>query len=167
MKKNTTKTAKTVGKKEVKKVAPKKTVAAKPAAKPAAPAIDANTVRLMKKEIDDYKMTVGLLEAKVEELQAANLKAKKRISALNQKLAKAKESNSQEQMPDVLKIAGTPLKTTPIAPAPIGVPMSPTSPFSSAAPSPDVVLPSVTPIVPVAIPPVSPDFIKSCKAVMY
>lgn len=166
MKKNTTKTAKTVGKKEVKKVAPKKTVAA-PAAKPATPAIDANTVRLMKKEIDDYKMTVGLLEAKVEELQAANLKAKKRISALNQKLAKAKEGNAQGSMPDVLKIAGTPLKTTPIAPAPIGTPMSPTSPFSSAAPSPDVVLPSVTPIVPVAIPPVSPDFIKSCKAVKY
>lgn len=166
MKKNTTKTAKTVGKKEVKKVAPKKTVAA-PAAKPAEPAIDANTVRLMKKEIDDYKMTVGLLEAKVEELQAANLKAKKRISALNQKLAKAKEGNAQESTSDVLKIVGTPLKTTPIAPAPIGVPMSPTSPFSNAAPSPDVVLPSVTPIVPVAIPPVSPDFIKSCKAVRY
>ena len=48
MKKNTTKTAKTVGKKEVKKVAPKKTVTA-PAKKPAAaPAIDANTVRLMR-----------------------------------------------------------------------------------------------------------------------
>lgn len=167
MKKNTTKTAKTVGKKEVKKVAPKKTVAA-PAAKPAAPAIDANTVRLMKKEIDDYKMTVGMLEAKVEELQAANLKAKKRISALNQKLAKAKEDNAQGSMSDVLKIVETPLKAAPIAPAPVGVPMSPTSPFSSSAePSPDVVLPSVTPIVPVAIPPVSPDFLKSCKAVMY
>lgn len=166
MKKNTTKTAKTVGKKEVKKVAPKKTVSA-PAAKPAAPAIDANKVRLMQKEIDDYKMTVGLLEAKVDELKAANLKAKKRISALNEKLAKSKEGNTQGAIPDVLKIAGTPLKTTPIAPAPVGVPMSPTSPFSSAAPCSDVVLPSVTPIVPVAIPPVSPDFIKSCKAVMY
>ena len=166
MKKNTTKTAKTVGKKEVKKVAPKKTVAA-PAKKPAAPAIDANKVRLMQKEIDDYKMTVGLLEAKVDELKAANLKAKKRISALNEKLAKSKESNAQEPSSDVLKLVGTPLKTTPIAPAPMGTPMSPTSPFSSAATDPNVVQQTVTPIVPVAIPPVSPDFIKSCKAVMY
>ena len=166
MKKNTTKTAKAVGKKEVKKVAPKKTVPA-PAKKPAAPAIDANTVRLMQKDIDDYKMTVGMLEAKVEELMAANLKAKKRISALNAKLAKYKEGNAQESSSDVLKLVGTPLKTTPIAPAPIGVPVAPASPFSSASPSPDVVKPSVTPIVPVAIPPASPEFIKSCKAVMY
>ena len=167
MKKNTTKTAKTVGKKEVKKVAPKKTVTA-PAKKPAAaPAIDANTVRLMQKDIDDYKMTVGLLETKVEELMAANLKAKKRISALNEKLAKYKKGNAQESSSDVLKLVGTPLKTTPIAPAPIGVPVAPASPFSSASPSPDAVKLSVTPIVPVAIPPASPEFIKSCKAVMY
>lgn len=165
MKKNTTKTAKTVGKKEVKKVAPKKTVPA-PAKKPAAPAIDADKVRLMQKEIDCYKVTVGQLEKKVDELKAANLKAKKRISALNEKLAKSKEGNAQEST-DILKIVGTPLKTTPIAPAPIGVPVAPASPFSSASPSPDVVHPSVTPIVPVAIPPASPEFIKSCKAVMY
>lgn len=164
MKKNNAKSAKTVSK-EVKKVAPKKTVAAAPK-KPAAPVIDANKVRLMQKTIDDYKMTVGLLEQKVVDLKAANLKAKKRIAALNEKLAKKKELYQVREAYQVVEPQALVLPKVAAAPS---APISPFSPQTSVADG-DVVRPTLsTPQVQpaIAIPPVSPDFIKSCTAVRY
>lgn len=118
------------------------------------------------KDIEEYKMTVGQLEALVDQLKLKNQKAKKQIASLQDKLAKCKES-----IPAQSPIVADNNSSRIVVPGNFAVP-PPVSPFKipevstepaqgtpqlSILPSPDHTY----------IPPTGSDFLKNCKAVRY
>lgn len=117
MKKKTPTKKAPVKKVEAKKVAPSKPA---PAKKPAAPAIDANKVRLMQKEIDDYKMTVGQLEAAIDDLKQKNAKLKKKLAS-----QKAKETPAAPVAAAPTPMPSVKIDTTPTSPFAFAKPMTP------------------------------------------
>lgn len=132
-KKAAPKTAKKVEKKAVaaKKVAPSKTTSKPaPAKKPVPPKPNPEVAKITKEfdvfkrqalnEIEDYKMTVGQLEAAIDDLKQKNAKLRKRLNA-------KKEEKTVAPANKLMSVA---------APSPLGNVSVPTPSFRPAEPAP-------------------------------
>ena len=167
MKSNKKKVTKTPVK-EVKKVSSKKVVTTsekKPAAPVAKkPSVDASAeLAKAKREIEAYKVTVGQLEAAVDQLRAKNLKAKKQIASLQEKLSKSSAVEPAKVSP-AIDNRSTKFSVPGMFAVPPPAPVLIKEEIPSTPSVPGIQIPAVDHT---AIPPVSSDFIKRCRAEMY